>query len=185
MERPNTFAATTEANRAERDAKKARAFCPKGSTGVCWQFIAKAVQQWLAENHIRTIYLEPGSPWQNGLVESFHGRLRDECLNREPLWTLSEARVVMEDFRRRDNQIRPHRKLGYLSPAHFARQLTPSPAPVGLRPPSARDGQTTNQPLNIPNTHSDQLSKWLEKVSPNISKIIWEINVKRPAVINR
>jgi len=64
------------------------------------EFIAKAVQAWLSENAIKTIYIDPGSPWQNGYVESFHGRLRDECLNREQFWTLTEARVVIEDYRR-------------------------------------------------------------------------------------
>src|SRR4029077_18289466 len=57
------------------------------------EFIAKKVQQWRAANQTNTIYIEPGRPWQNGFVESFHGRLRDECLNREQLWTLTEARV--------------------------------------------------------------------------------------------
>jgi len=61
------------------------------------EFIAKGVQRWLASNHIKTIYIDPGSLWQNGFVESFHGRFRDECLNREQLWTLTEARVVIED----------------------------------------------------------------------------------------
>jgi putative transposase len=119
------------------------------------EFIAKAVQQWLAENRIKTIYIEPGSPWQNGFVESFHGRFRDECLNREQLWTLTEARVVIEDFRRQYNHQRPHSKLGYQSPARYAQQLTPSPAPVGLRPPCAGDGQTSNHKLNIRNNPSD------------------------------
>ena len=59
------------------------------------EFIAKEVQRWLASNRIKTIYIDPGSPWQNGFVESFHGRFRDECLNREQLWTLTEARVVI------------------------------------------------------------------------------------------
>jgi transposase InsO family protein len=111
------------------------------------EFIAKTVQKWLSENQIKTIYIEPGSPWQNGYVESFHGRLRDECLNREQFWTLTEARVVIEDYRREYNTFRPHSKLGYLSPARFAaRKTAPSPSPVGLRPPCAGDGQTnTNQ----------------------------------------
>jgi putative transposase len=108
------------------------------------EFIAKELQRWLADNKIRTIYIEPGSPWQNGFVESFHGRFRDECLNREQLWTLTEARVVIEDFRNRYNQKRPHSRLGYQSPARYAASLYPSLAPVrpaepGL--PSARDGQ--------------------------------------------
>jgi putative transposase len=62
------------------------------------EFIAKEVQRWLTANAIKTIYIEPGSPWQNGFAESFHGRFRDECLNREQLWTLTEARVVTEDY---------------------------------------------------------------------------------------
>jgi len=84
------------------------------------EFIAKAVQSWLAEKRIQTIYIDPGSPWQNGYAESFHGRLRDECLNREQFWTLPEARVVIEDYRREYNTFRPHSKLGYLSPKRFA-----------------------------------------------------------------
>ena len=108
------------------------------------EFIAQAVQRWLRDNQIKTIYIDPGSPWQNGFVESFHGRFRDECLNREQLWTLTEARVVIEDFRQQYNQRRPHSRLGYQSPARFAAQRTPSPPAVGLRPPSVGDGQTQN-----------------------------------------
>jgi putative transposase len=105
------------------------------------EFIARIVQGWLAEHHIKTIYIEPASPWQNGFVESFHGRFRDECLNREQLWTLTEARVVVGDYRYQYNRLRPHSRLGYLSPERFAAQLSPSLTPVGLRPPSVRDGQ--------------------------------------------
>jgi transposase InsO family protein len=111
------------------------------------EFIAKGLQGWLAENKIKTIYIEPGSPWQNGFVESFHGRFRDECLNREQLWTLTEARVVIEDYRIKYNQKRPHSKLGYQAPARFAANLSPSLAPVrpaepGL--PYAKDGQAAS-----------------------------------------
>ncbi|MBM3851031.1 MAG: transposase [Verrucomicrobia bacterium] len=80
------------------------------------------------------MYIEPGSPWQNGFVESFHGRFRDECLNREQLHTLTEARVVIGNYRQEYNRHRPHSRLGYLSPAAFAKTQSPSPAPVGLRP---------------------------------------------------
>ena len=111
------------------------------------EFIAKIVQRWLKANQIKTIYIEPGSPWQNGFVESFHGRFRDECLNREQLWTLTEARVVIENYRRDYNQERPHSRLGYESPAQYAARFCPSPAPVGLRPPSTGDGQTENEQL--------------------------------------
>lgn len=106
------------------------------------EFIAKELQQWLATEKIRTIYIEPASPWQNGFVESFHGRFRDECLNREQLWTLSEARVVIEDFRIDYNTRRPHSRLGYRSPVNYAAQLTAAPTPVGLRPPSVGTAQT-------------------------------------------
>jgi len=105
------------------------------------EFIARIVQRWLKEQQIKTIYIDPGSPWQNGFVESFHGRFRDECLNREQLWTLTEARVVVEDFRKDYNQERPHSRLGYASPAEYAARICPSPVPVGLRPPSTKDGQ--------------------------------------------
>ena len=105
------------------------------------EFIAKEVQQWLRDNGVKTLYIDPGSPWQNGFVESFHGRFRDECLNREQLHTLTEARVVIEDCRRDYNRHRPHSRLGHLSPVRFARQELPSPVAVGLRPPSTGDGQ--------------------------------------------
>lgn len=113
------------------------------------EFIAKTVQRWLAKKQIKTIYIDPGSPWQNGFVESFHGRFRDECLNREELWTLSEARVVIEDYRRQYNQLRPHSKLGYQSPARFAAQAHPACASVGLRPPCAQAGQIQQNNLTI------------------------------------
>ena len=108
------------------------------------EFIAKELQRWLADNKTRTVYIEPGSPWQSGFVESFHGRSRDECLNREQLWTLTEAWVVIEDFRVKYRHKRPRSRLGYQSPARYAASLYPSlapfrPAEPGL--PSARDGQ--------------------------------------------
>lgn len=111
------------------------------------EFIADVVQRWLREHHIKTIYIDPGSPWQNGFVESFHGRFRDECLNREQLWTLTEAQVVVEDYRHEYNQRRPHSKLGYQSPTQFVLQHSPSPSSVGLRPPYDGDGQ--NLPPSI------------------------------------
>jgi transposase InsO family protein len=90
----------------------------------------------------------PGSPWQNGFVESFHGRLRDECLNREQLWTLTEARVVIEDYRCQSNHHRPHSKLGYQSPKRFA--VTTQCAPISgsslsglLTPQMDKPRQTT------------------------------------------
>ena len=111
------------------------------------EFIAKEVQRWLAQHQVRTIYIDPGSPWQNGFVESFHGRFRDECLNQEQLWTLTEARVVIEDFRCHYNERRPHGKLGYQSPARFAAQFSPfTPASLVDAGQSSPTQLQTNQP---------------------------------------
>ena len=101
------------------------------------EFIAGVIQNWLWENQIKTIYIDPGCPWQNGYAESFNGRFRNECLNRELLYTLSESRVVFEDWRRYYNQERPHRSLGLQTPEQFAKnEQVKAPVPVGLRPPS-------------------------------------------------
>ena len=88
------------------------------------EFIATEVQAWLKELGIGTLYIDPGSPWQNGHVESFHNRLRDECLNREILLSLTEARVLIEEWRRFYNREHPHSRLGFLSPEAFARQAS-------------------------------------------------------------
>jgi len=80
-------------------------------------FTAEAVREWLANTGVGPLFIEPGSPWENGYVESFIGRLRDELLNGEIFDTLLEARVVIENWRRDYNQIRPHSSLGYRSPA--------------------------------------------------------------------
>ena len=86
------------------------------------EFIERDLRHWLARNGIKTLYINPGSPWQNGYIESFNARLREECLNREQLWTLTEARVVLEDWRWKYNHIRPHRSLGYITPMSFAQK---------------------------------------------------------------
>lgn len=86
------------------------------------EFIEKELRRCLWMNRIKTIYIEPGSPWQNGYTESFNARLREECLDREQVWTLTEARVVLEDWQWKYNHIRPHRSLGYITPLKFAQQ---------------------------------------------------------------
>ena len=83
------------------------------------EFIAQKGQKWLKDNEIKTLYIDPGSPWQNGYIESFHSRFRDECLDREVLLNLREARVVIEDWRQHYNRERPHSRLGYRSPEAF------------------------------------------------------------------
>lgn len=81
------------------------------------EFIAQAVQEWIAALGAKTAYIAPGSPWENGYVESFNARLRDELLNGEIFYTLREAQVVIESWRRHYNRVRPHTSLGYRSPA--------------------------------------------------------------------
>jgi transposase InsO family protein len=81
------------------------------------EFTAKVVRQWLERVGVRTLYIEPGSPWENGYVESFNGRLRDELLNREVFDTLLEAKVLIERWRVEYNTVRPHSSLGYRPPA--------------------------------------------------------------------
>jgi len=81
------------------------------------EFTAKAVRQWLVNLGVATLFIEPGSPWENGYIESFNGKLRDEFLNREVFTTLTEAQVLIENWRREYNTIRPHSSLGYKPPA--------------------------------------------------------------------
>ncbi len=81
------------------------------------EFVAKAVQDWIAAVGAKAAYIAPGSPWENGFIESFNARLRDELLNGEIFYSLAEARIVVESWRRHYNAKRPHASLGYKPPA--------------------------------------------------------------------
>jgi putative transposase len=81
------------------------------------EFVARAVQDWIAAVGAKTAYIEPGSPWENGYIESFNARLRDELLNGEIFYSLAEACVIVESWRRFYNTLRPHGSLGYRPPA--------------------------------------------------------------------
>ncbi len=81
------------------------------------EFTAKQLRAWLERLGVDTLFIEPGSPWENGYIESFNGKLRDECLNREVFTTLAEAKVLIEQWRSEYNQIRPHSACGYQPPA--------------------------------------------------------------------
>jgi putative transposase len=81
------------------------------------EFLAKAVQAWIAAVGTKTAYITPGSPWENGFIESFNARLRDELLNGEIFYTLREAQIVIESWRRHYNTVRPHASIGYRAPA--------------------------------------------------------------------
>jgi putative transposase len=86
------------------------------------EFTAKRIREWLARVEVKTLFIEPGSPWENGYIESFNGKLRDELLNREVFDTLLEAKVLIERWRRAYNTVRPHSSLGYRPPAPEAIQ---------------------------------------------------------------
>ena len=86
------------------------------------EFTAKAVRAWLTRIKVKTLFIEPGSPWENGYNESFNGKLRDELLNGEIFYTLKEAQVLIEQWRRHYNSIRPHSAIGYRPPAPEAIQ---------------------------------------------------------------
>ena len=87
------------------------------------EFIAYALQQWLRDRQCKTMYITPGSPWENPFIESFNGKFRAECLDRWIFLNGHEAQIVIEDWRQEYNHHRPHSSLGYLPPAAFAEQV--------------------------------------------------------------
>lgn len=90
------------------------------------EFCAQAVRDWLARVGVKTLFIEPGSPWENGYNESFNGKLRDELLNREIFYTLEEAQVLVEGWHQFYNKVRPHSALGYRPPAPEAIEILPA-----------------------------------------------------------
>lgn len=97
------------------------------------EFVSGMLQEWLGRLSVKTLFIEPGSPWENGYIESFNGKFRDEFLSVELFESVLEARVLTERWRRHYNQVRPHSSLGYRPPAPEAWAFAPS----GLRPPAA------------------------------------------------
>lgn len=97
------------------------------------EFVARVVQEGLKEAGVKTLFIAPGSPWENGFSESFNSRFRDEFLDRELFSDVREAAVLAEDFREDYNLERPHMSLGYLTPAEFAARSEP----LGLLPRDA------------------------------------------------
>jgi len=94
------------------------------------EFTAKKVRDWLAGLGVKTLFIEPGSPWENGYIESFNGKLRDELLNREIFTTLIEAKILIEQWRQEYNHVRPHSALRYRPPAPEA--IMPALIPIIL-----------------------------------------------------
>jgi putative transposase len=89
------------------------------------------VREWLDRFDVGPLFIEPGSPWENGYNESFNGKLRDELLNREVFYTLEEAKVLIENWRKEYNTIRPNSSLAFIPPAHQTRTLIPALASAG------------------------------------------------------
>jgi len=94
------------------------------------EFIADPIKKWLATESVTTLYIEPGQPWENGYIESFNGRFRDEVLDRELFGSVVEAKVIAEDWRLEYNNHRPHSGLGYRTPAEFAALCIASATPT-------------------------------------------------------
>jgi putative transposase len=88
------------------------------------EFVSAALLKWTVDQGIETALIDPGKPWQNGTTENFNGKLRDECLSLEWFRNRIEARIVIEDWRRHYNEVRPHSSLGYLTPLLMAQQLS-------------------------------------------------------------
>jgi putative transposase len=138
------------------------------------EFIASCMQDWLKAQEIKTLYIKPGSPWENGHIASFHDKLRDECLNRELFGNLQEARVILESWRVEYNERRPHSSLGYQTPSEYAWRKTnrfdggnapPNPAPLAAAGVRGNSGatpqggkQTKTKTLRNPQSFSYELS---------------------------
>jgi transposase InsO family protein len=112
------------------------------------EFVAKAVQEWIGAVGAKTAYIAPGSPWENGFIESFNARLRDELLDGEIFYTLAEAKIIVESWRRHFNTVRPHGSLGYKPPAPevFIPAMTARAAaqPGPATPPALASRPTTH-----------------------------------------
>ena len=79
--------------------------------------------RWVANQGLEVALIDPGKPWQNGMAESFNGKFRDECLSMEWFRSRTEAKVVIEDWRRTYNEVRPHSSLGKMTPMAFAQMV--------------------------------------------------------------
>ena len=117
------------------------------------EFVAQAVQDWIARRGFKTLYIKPGAPWQNAYSESFNSRFRDELLNRELFSGLLEAKVLGKEHRHRHNKLRPHSSLDYQTPAEFAQRCLAA-ASATLRQPQGSALSPEHQTNNPnPETH--------------------------------
>ena len=108
------------------------------------EFVAKVLRRWRLGLGTKPLYIEPGSPWENGYCESFNGKLRDECLNGEIFYSLKEAQTVIEQWRVHYNTVRPHSSLGYRPPAPHTIIPPPVETPPAGSPPVLENQPWTN-----------------------------------------
>lgn len=118
------------------------------------EFVAKAVKEWIAAQGIQTLYIEPGSPWQNAYSESFNGKLRDELLNRESFGSLAEAKVLGRQWREDYNHQRPHSSLDYQTPSEFAQRCPWDGSAPLHRPTNNEQSNPSSNPNNEPQPQS-------------------------------
>ena len=140
------------------------------------EFVALAVQEWIARRGFKTLYIQPGSPWQNAYSESFNSRFRDEFLNREAFASVLEAKVLGQQHRQWHNHERPHSSLDYQTPSEYAAQQAnrtaggcapPNPAPLaaaGVRGELGATAPAQTRTLNSTN-HQRKLSEQADQTS--------------------
>jgi len=112
------------------------------------EFIADRIKKWLKQKHVGTLYIEPGSPWENGYIESFNGKLRDDILDREVFYSEKEAKVIVESWRLEYNNHRPHSGLSYMTPAAFAASCNP-PGSATLCLPDCRRNNVDSSLIRV------------------------------------
>jgi len=132
------------------------------------EMVAKALRERLAQLGTKPLYIEPGSPWENGYCESFNGKLRDECLKLEIFYSLKEAQVVIGTWRDHYNRVRPHSALGYRPPAPMTLEVITQQLPTSaimqqaLNSPGSKSRSGHGEKSDIPSTSSRPLKRWSE-----------------------
>jgi putative transposase len=114
------------------------------------EFVSRAVLKWLTQTNIDTALIDPGKPWLNGMNESFNGKFRDECLNMQWFKNRIDAKILIDEFRRQFNEVRPHSSLGQLTPLEFKRKLSQSAPATGTGASPGPDG-----PVRLPDGEND------------------------------
>jgi putative transposase len=127
------------------------------------EFVSRALLSWIIDQGIDIALIEPGKPWQNGVVESFNGKFRDECLSLEWFRSRAEARIVIEHWRQHYNHVRPHSSLGYQTPATFAAQATTTAS----RHATGRDASLSGAFAPRPVASPPQQGQW--RIGANLS----------------